>query len=112
MPSYLPRVASVDGAVDDVFVIVAPAAVRSRCVDDATGARLAATLGCVVAATRGGGAVVVVAATRGGTLVVVFGAVGVGAVVVFGAAIVVCVVAASRVGAAAVVVGAADVVAV
>src|SRR4051794_35132184 len=114
MPSYLPRVASEDGAVDDAFVIVAPpAAVRSRWVDDATGAGLDAALGGGVAATRAGGAAVVVAATRGGTLVVVFGAVAVGAVVVFGAAVVVCVVvAATRVGAVVVVVGAADVVAV
>src|SRR3954453_13654217 len=115
MLSYLPRVASVDGgAVDDAFVIVAPPdAVRSRCVDDATGAGLDATLGVVVAATRAGGAAVIVAATRGGTLVVVFGAVGVGAVVVFGAAVVVCVVvAATRVGAVVGVVGAADAVAV
>src|SRR4051812_46546900 len=111
MPSYLPRVASVDGAVGDAFVIVAPpAAVRSRCVDDATGAGLAATLGGVVAATRGGG--VVVAATRGGTLVVVFGPVGVGAIVAFGAAVVVWVVAATRVGAVVVVMAAAAVVAV
>src|SRR4051794_38600544 len=111
MLSYLPRVASEDGAVDDAFVIVAPpAAVRSRCVDEATGAGL--DFGGVAAAIRGGGAAVVVVATRGGTLVVVFGMVGVDAVVVFGAAVVVCVVvAATRVGAVVGVVGGAGAVA-
>jgi hypothetical protein len=89
MPSYLARVASVDGAVD-ALVIVAPVAVRSRWVVDGDGgAGFGAALGGVVAATCGtlvvveaacGGAVIVgfdaanvVAGTRGGIVVVVIG---------------------------------------
>jgi hypothetical protein len=71
MVSYLARVASVDG-VDDALVMVAPLAVRSRWVDEETGAALGAALGGVAAVVFG---IVVNEAT----LVVVAGAADVAA---------------------------------
>src|SRR5947209_6570127 len=68
MASYFARVASVEVGVEaaEEFVIVAPVAVRSRCVVDATG--VGRVLGGVAAAVRDGAAVVV-AAVRGGAVV-------------------------------------------
>ena len=71
--------ASVEGAVVDALVIVAPAAVRSRCVvEEDAGAAMGGVLGAGFAATRAGGALlfgaVDVAATWGAVVVVAMGA--------------------------------------
>src|SRR4051812_27711389 len=80
MPSYLARVASVEVGAEGVeeFVIVAPVAVRSRCVVDATGVGREVVLGGIAAAIGGA---VVVAAIRGGAVVVVFAGMGADVVV-------------------------------